>query len=77
MGKILGGFAVGLLVIPVMVVLGALVSLVLAWPVMLILGAASVTSGGLVPAIGYWTTFWIVWAVRIAVAATSNSTTTS
>ena len=72
MAKVIAGFFAALIVIPLVVVLGAVVSLVLAWPIMLLLGAAASVSGYGFLAVGYWTTFWLTWAVRIAVAATSN-----
>jgi len=71
MAKVIAGFFATLIVIPLVVLLGAVVSLVVAWPVMLILGAAASVSGHGLLAVGYWTTFWLVWAVRIATAGTS------
>lgn len=51
--------------IPFALTLGGIVSLILAWPVMVLIGNASIASGGVIPSLGYWTTFWISWAVLL------------
>jgi len=55
----------GVLLLPALIVIGGLVSLVVAWPVMLLIGNASIESGGVIPSLGYWTTFWLTWAITI------------
>lgn len=49
------------------IALAVIIGLV-AWPVMLMIGAASATSAGLVPALGYWTTFWLTGALVLVTA---------
>lgn len=57
-----------ILLLPVLLVLGGVLSLIVAWPVMLFIGNAHIASGGVIPSLGYWTTFWLVWAVSIITA---------
>lgn len=42
-----------------------IVAALVAWPVMLFIGNASIASGGLIPALGYQTTFWLTAAVLL------------
>lgn len=74
MTKVFAGLILGVLALPIIFVLGGVVSLVVAWPVMLFLGNASIDSGGVVPALGYWPVFWITWALSIVTARPTAST---
>lgn len=57
--------------VPLLFILSAAL---LAWPVMLFIGNASIASGGLIPAIGYKTTFWLSAAIIVLTSPSRAST---
>lgn len=68
MAKVFAGLMLGVMALPLIFMLGGVVSLVVAWPVMLFLGNAGIASDGIVPALGYWPVFWITWALSVVTA---------
>lgn len=56
--------------------LSAVAAAILSWPVMLLIGNASITSGGVVPAFGFWTIFWLVLAAQLLLVPNRTTTET-
>lgn len=73
MDKVIAGLALGVLALPIVFLLSGVVSLVVAWPVMLFLGNASIASDSVIPALGYWPTFWLTWALSVVTARPTAS----
>ncbi|MCA1799760.1 MAG: hypothetical protein LC650_00515 [Actinobacteria bacterium] len=57
--------------IMVLIILVPLVLLLGGWLFMLFIGNASIASAGLIPALGYWPSFWVVVAIKTATATSS------